>query len=64
MSVFENCQILMPQIFSDLQYFHNFQNFELQKFKSKNLQYAYKILTISGLNGQLSWIESKSEKLL
>ena len=31
----------------------NFKNPELSKFKSLNLLYAYKVLTISSLNGQL-----------
>ena len=54
----------MPQIFSDLQYFHNFQILNFRNSNLKNLQLAYKILTISGLISQLSWFESKSEKLL
>ena len=33
-------------------FYHNLP--ELLKFKSLNLQYAYKILTISSLNGPLS----------
>ena len=45
----------------------NFQNPELMKIKSQNLQYTYKILTISSLKGQLSvhsQTENDSEKLL
>ena len=37
----------------------NFQNRELEKFKFNNLQYAWKIVTISNLNGQMA-----SDKLI
>ena len=37
----------------------NFPNPKLKKFDSKNLQHAYKILTISVLIGQLSLDELK-----
>ena len=37
----------------------NFKNPELSKFKSQNLLYAYKVLTISSLNDQLPKYEQK-----
>ena len=40
----------------------NFKNPELSKFKSLNLLYAYKELTISGLNGQLPKDELKTNQ--
>ena len=40
----------------------NFKNPEPSKFKSQNLLYAYKVLTISSLNGQLPKDELKINK--